>query len=90
MRFLFYFILVINLFINVDLLSQEIDDNDFGVPGFVEAEVEGTCDISDDKFLLELLDFKLKKFDPNPKDTSGIGSAGQMTPQDVKQAEIRY
>ena len=90
MRFLFYFILAANIFTNVDLLSQEIEDNDFGIPGFVEEEVEDTCDISDDKFLLELLDFKLKKFDPNPKDTSEIGSAGQMTPQDIKQAEIRY
>lgn len=90
MRFLFYFFSVICLLFDFDILAQEEDDNDFGTPGQVEEIVDDTCNLSDDKFLLKLLDFKLKKFDPNPKGASEIGTTGQMTPQDIKQAEIRY
>lgn len=90
MRFFFSIFLIFTFFINLDLLSQEDEDIDFGVPGEIIKEVDDSCNLSDDARLLELLDFKLRKFDPNPKDTSEIGSSGQMTPQEIKQAEIRF
>ena len=90
MRFCLSIFLIFTFFINFELLSQEDEDIDFGVPGEIIEEVDDSCNLSDDARLLELLDFKLRKFDPNPKDTSEIGSSGQMTPQEIKQAEIRF
>ena len=92
MKFRFSIFLIFTFIINFDLFSQEQEDDDidFGVPGDIVEEVDNSCNLSDDARLLQLLDFKLRKFDPNPKDTSEIGSSGQMTPQEIKQAEIRF
>lgn len=75
-------------FLGFELMAQE-EDTDFGTPGIVEEEVDKTCNLSSDNDLLSLLNFKLKKFDPNPKDRSEIGEA-QMTPPEVSQATIRF
>ena len=86
---------MINFFLKITLFycfiyslsAQDVlDDNDFGRPGFVKEEIDDKCDLSDNKKLLELLDFKLKKFNPKPNDDN----AAQMTPQEIKQASIRF
>ena len=67
------------------------DDTDFGIPGELnKSNNEDTeCSLSTDNDLLNLLNFKLKKFDPNPKDRSEIGE-NPLTPDEVNQNSIRF
>ena len=67
------------------------DDTDFGVPGELNknSNEETECLLSTDNDLLNLLNFKLKKFDPNPKDRSEIGE-NPLTPDEVTQNSIRF
>ncbi len=91
MRLISFTITMIFICLN-SVLSQVDEDNDFGQPRNADKveEIDTSCDVSDDSDLLSLLDFKLKKFNPNPKDTSEIASSGQLSPQEVKQASIRF
>lgn len=83
----FFFKIIIFLSFVCSLNAQEeLEETDFGRPGNPVEDVDTSCDLSDDIKLLELLDFKLKKFNPNPNDDN----AAQMTPQEVKQASIRF
>ena len=56
MRFCFSIFLIFTFFINFELLSQEDEDIDFGVPGEIIEEVDDSCNLSDDARLLELFD----------------------------------
>lgn len=100
MRYYIFTFIFLNFCITTNLYSQvqrndnlsEINNEDLKL---LEINNDNTnedevCELSDDKKLLELLDFKLKKYDPNPKEKSDIESAGQMTPQEVKQNSIRF
>ena len=67
------------------------DDTDFGIPGELNKNnnEDTECSLSTDNDLLNLLNFKLKKFDPNPKDRSEIGE-NPLTPDEVNQNSIRF
>ncbi|MAI84850.1 MAG: hypothetical protein CMM91_07965 [Rickettsiales bacterium] len=83
-------LLIIFFFSSKLVLAQVEDDQiDFGTPGEKKVEVDESCNLSSDQELLKLLNFPLKKFDPNPQGDSEIGSA-EMSPQDVKQNTIRF
>ena len=66
------------------------DDTDFANPGESNknSNEETECSLSDDD-LLNLLNFKIKKFDLNPKDRSEIGE-NPLTPDEVNQNSIRF
>ena len=83
-------LLIIFFFSSKLVLAQVEDDQiDFGTPGEKKVEVDESCNLSSDQELLKLLNFPLKKFDPNPQGDSEIRSA-EMSPQDVKQNTIRF
>ena len=77
------FILIIFLLLtpSTSFSQTELDDNDFSVPGN-ETEII-------DNPQCALSDVKLKKFDPNPKDSTEVGG-GQMNPAEVQQNTIRF
>ena len=73
----------------------EEDKIDFAIPGLSEnseKDNEKDCETSDHSELLNLLNFKLKKFNPNPEGRQGgeIRGASQLTPDDVTTNSIRF
>lgn len=74
---------------SISLTNDHENDIDFGQPGTsIEAE-EDNCLVNDDADLLKLLNFKLKKFDPNPKDRSEIGE-DPLSGAEIKTNTIRF
>ena len=85
-RFTFFFIL---LFSSASF-SQDVDDNelDFGVPNLNQSSKdEIDCSLSLDSELIELLNFKLKKFNPTSKEYE---SGPPLTDQEIKHKGIRF
>ena len=72
------------------LISDDHDnETDYGVPGQGSETEPEDCLVNDDSDLLSLLNFKLKKFDPNPKDRSEIGE-DPLNAAEVKTNTIRF
>ena len=88
MNYLICKLLILNLFLFSPLKAQVDDDTDFGSPG-QQYESDESCSLSSDEELLNLLNFKLKKFDPNPKDRSEIGE-DPLNADEIKQNTIRF
>tara|TARA_B100001057_G_scaffold123998_1_gene122762 strand:- start:1218 stop:2363 length:1146 start_codon:yes stop_codon:yes gene_type:complete len=81
--------------------SQELPDGldddkiDFAIPGQTEnmSEKDNTCDTSPHSELLDLLNVKLKKFNPVPEDSRGgevRGGSNQLTAEEVTTNSIRF
>ncbi len=98
-RFALKFVFIILL--SSQVLSQELtddpdDDNiDFAIPGVKEnlSEDENSCETSPHSELLNLLNVKLKKFNPVPEDRRGgevRGGGNQLTPDEVTTNSIRF
>ena len=88
MNYLICKLLILNLFLFSPLRAQVDDDTDFGSPG-QQFDSDESCSLSSDEELLNLLNFKLKKFDPNPKDRSEIGE-DPLNADEIKQNTIRF
>ena len=84
----FIYIIIIVLAPFIVTSNDHQDDIDFGIPG-KEIEEKADCTVNDDADLLKLLNFKLKKFDPNPKDRSEIGE-DPLSAAEIKTNTIRF
>ena len=78
-------------------LPDGIDDDkiDFAIPGQTEnmSEKDNTCETSPHSELLDLLNVKLKKFNPVPEDSRGgevRGGSNQLTAEEVTTNSIRF
>ncbi len=78
-------------------LPDGIDDDkiDFAIPGQTEnmSEKDNTCETSPHSELLDLLNVKLKKFNPVPEDSRGgevRGGGNQLTAEEVTTNSIRF
>ena len=94
-------ILITIFFLNVNSFSQELPDGtddekiDFAIPGENEksTETDDICQTSPHSELLNLLNVKLKKFNPIPEDRRGgevRGGGSQLTPDEVTTNSIRF
>ena len=86
---LFFFIFFLNL--NSVVFGQEqVDDdaNDFGEPNKAnQLNEKDDCALSKDSELIKLLNFKLKKFNPNSKE---FESGPPLTEEEIKHKSIRF
>ena len=94
-------LLLILLVTSVNINSQELtdpeeeDEIDFASPGDskkVEAN-DDICETSPHSELLDLLNVKLKKFNPIPEDRRGgevRGGGNQLTPEEITTNSIRF
>ena len=84
-----------------DISSQEVIDSedeekiDFASPGNIEADTgkDDECETSPHSELLNLLNVKLKKFNPIPEDRRGgevRGGGNQLTPEEITTNSIRF
>ena len=99
-KFLAYLLMIL-LVTSVDINSQELidsedeDKTDFASPGG-NKEDEGKddlCETSPHSELLNLLNVKLKKFNPIPEDRRGgevRGGGNQLTPDEISTNSIRF
>ena len=91
-----FFFLLINQ--SLSLNAQELidgEDSEFGIPGTSEIieKDDKECATSPHSELLNLLNYKLKKFNPIPEDRRGgevRGGASQLTPEEVSTNSIRF
>lgn len=98
-KFISKFIFIILL--SSKAFSQELPDGpdddkiDFAIPGQTEniSEKDNTCETSPHSELLNLLNVKLKKFNPVPEDRRGgevRGGGNQLTAEEVTTNSIRF
>ena len=84
-----------------DICSQEVvdsedeDKTDFASPGIIEADKgeDNICETSPHSELLNLLNVKLKKFNPIPEDRRGgevRGGGSQLTAEEITTNSIRF
>ena len=90
--FLFFFLFIYsNLSISQDVLDNESDkefDTDFASPYKEKIDdTEDVCELSKDSDLLDLLNFKLKKFNPMSKELEG---QPQLSAEEIEQKSIRF
>ena len=93
--FLFLFIYISNEVFSQDSSNSfDDDDIDFAVPGVSESSSteDEECNTSQHSELLNLLNFKLKKFNPIPADARGgeVRGGSQLTPDEVTTNSIRF
>ena len=99
-KFLVYLLLIL-LVTSVDINSQELIDTededkiDFASPGDNKADEDkdDSCNTSPHSDLLDLLNVKLKKFNPIPEDRRGgevRGGGNQLTPEEITTNSIRF
>ena len=92
--FNFTVLLLIMVNVNLNVLSQENnfdtpdDKTDFAIPGEVEIEEDTEkCELSQDSELINLLNLKLKKFNPESKE---FENQPPLTDDEVKHKSIRF
>ncbi len=93
--FLILFIIVDNVYSQETIDSRDEDLIDFAVPGTEgdKGEEDNFCETSPHSELLNLLNVKLKKFNPVPEDRRGgevRGGGNQLTADEVTTNSIRF
>ncbi len=93
--FLIYFLFISNNLYSQETLDKSDDDEiDFATPGNTQSfsTKDDDCQTSQHSDLLNLLNFKLKKFNPIPADARGgeVRGASQLTPEEVTTNSIRF
>ena len=93
--FLFLFITLNNVSSQEVVGSDEEDKIDFASPGNSKADKgeDNLCETSPHSELLNLLNVKLKKFNPVPEDRRGgevRGGGNQLTPEEITTNSIRF
>ncbi len=95
--YLLFIFLITTVVINSQELidSEEEDNTDFASPGDnkVDKANDDLCETSPHSDLLNLLNVKLKKFNPIPEDRRGgevRGGGNQLTPEEITTNSIRF
>ncbi|MEE2694790.1 MAG: hypothetical protein VX976_00355 [Pseudomonadota bacterium] len=96
----FVFLIFLTLFLVYQASAQETNQNidedriDFAIPGSPQSSEEDgdVCQTSEHSELLNLLNYKLKKFNPNPEGRQGgeVRGASQLTTEEVTTNSIRF
>ena len=97
----FVYVFLFLLITSKDISSQEIvgseeeDKIDFASPGSSETDTDedNSCETSPHSELLDLLNVKLKKFNPIPEDRRGgevRGGGNQLTQDEITTNSIRF
>ena len=88
--FFFFFIFFFNSKLSCIFGQEQVDDdsNDFGEPNQAnQLNKDDECALSKDSELIKLLNFKLKKFNPNSKE---FESGPPLTEEEIKHKSIRF
>ena len=93
--FLFSLITLKNIGSQETIESEDEDKIDFASPGNSEVDTinDSSCETSPHSELLNLLNVKLKKFNPIPEDRRGgevRGGGNQLTPEEITTNSIRF